>query len=536
MSDTILTQGRVLPISFGPLKQADGNARHTGPCGDTMEFWVQLDHGEERIALASFTTDGCEDSIRCGAAMAALASGLPLARWGDLAPEDVLAVAGMVDADSAHCARLALDTLRLALKAALPEPECNNDCASCQDGACDQRLEAAPAPSPASTADKASAGPGPGPGPMSRIAHKLVVLSGKGGVGKSTVAVNLAARLALEGKRTGLLDIDLHGPSVPVMLGLQDATVSSNGLYLEPVVVPSLNNLKVFSLGFLLKKHDDAVIWRGPMKASAIKQFLNEVDWGELDYLVVDCPPGTGDEQLAIFQEMEHPEGAIIVTTPQEVAASDVRKSIMFCKQLKVPVLGIVENMSGYVCPSCGNYSDIFHQGGGEAMAQAYQVPFLGRLSIEPAIGRSCDEGQAFVARHADSPNAEVFGRMVNYLAYRQEYSQSKAAIPVANGVLNQHFGHCDQLAVFTIDSTTRRFKGPEYLVPPPHEPGLLPRWLDEQGIRLVIAGGMGQRAMELFQERGITVVCGAPCLAPEVLLQRYLDGSLETGANACDH
>ena len=195
---------------------------------------------------------------------------------------------------------------------------------------------------------------------MSHIRHKIVVLSGKGGVGKSTVAVNIAVGLMMSGKKVGLLDVDIHGPSVPTMLGLEKERAQGADGELIPVI---WENMKVMSLGFLLENQDHAVIWRGPMKMGVIKQFLKDVAWGDLDFLVVDSPPGTGDEPLSVCQLLGTVDGAVIVTTPQKVAAIDVRKSITFCRQLNVPVMGVVENMSGFACPKCGEVHKIAKQG-----------------------------------------------------------------------------------------------------------------------------------------------------------------------------
>jgi len=240
-----------------------------------------------------------------------------------------------------------------------------------------------------------------------RIKHQIVVLSGKGGVGKSTVAVNLAVSLALSGKSVGLLDIDIHGPSIPKILNLEGRTVQATGETILPVEMTE--NLKIMSIGFLLRGSDDAVIWRGPMKYHMIKQFLKDVEWGNLDYLIVDSPPGTGDEPLSVIQLLENADGAIIVTTPQEVALSDVRKGITFCRNLKLPVIGVLENMSGFVCPKCGEMTDIFKSGGGEKMAKQMNVPFLGRIPIDPQIVRACDSGQPYVQYYSSSQAAQAF-------------------------------------------------------------------------------------------------------------------------------
>src|SRR6056297_1108244 len=193
---------------------------------------------------------------------------------------------------------------------------------------------------------------------LGKIKHKFVVLSGKGGVGKSTVAVNLAVTLSDKGYRVGLLDVDIHGPSIPKMLDLDGTRLTAENEKLNPVIYK--DNLKVISIGFMLEKGEDPVIWRGPLKYSVIKQFLKDVNWGELDYLVIDSPPGTGDEPLSVCQLVENLDGAVIVTTPQKLAAVDVRKSISFARELKIPILGLIENMSGFVCPECGTMTPIF--------------------------------------------------------------------------------------------------------------------------------------------------------------------------------
>jgi ATP-binding protein involved in chromosome partitioning len=246
---------------------------------------------------------------------------------------------------------------------------------------------------------------------MGRIKHKILVLSGKGGVGKSTVAVNLASSLAAAGKSVGLLDVDIHGPSIPTLLNLEGRPLSGTGEEFLPVELE--NHLKIISMGLLLRDPDDAVIWRGPMKAKMIQQFIRDVEWGDLDFLIVDAPPGTGDEPLSVVQLIEDADGAIIVTTPQQVAISDVRKAITFCRQLDLPVLGVLENMSGFICPHCGEGIDIFNRGGGEAMAEDMNVPFLGRIPLDPDIVRAGDEGTPFTQAFADSETAKAFGKAI---------------------------------------------------------------------------------------------------------------------------
>jgi len=246
---------------------------------------------------------------------------------------------------------------------------------------------------------------------ISRIKHKIIVLSGKGGVGKSTVAVNLAWALSEENKQVGLLDIDIHGPSIPTLLNLEGHQVLSDGKSILPVEIG--NNLKVMSIGFLLGSRDDAVIWRGPMKYKAISQFLRDVEWGYIDFLIVDSPPGTGDEPMSVVQLIGNANGGIIVTTPQHVAISDVRKCVTFCRQLRLPVLGVIENMSGFICPHCGKEIDIFRTGGGEIMAREMSVPFLGRIPIDPNIVISGDSGTPLINAFAESEAAKSFRRAI---------------------------------------------------------------------------------------------------------------------------
>jgi len=249
---------------------------------------------------------------------------------------------------------------------------------------------------------------------LMRIRHKVMVLSGKGGVGKSTVAANVAVALALEGKKVGLLDVDFHGPSIPRLLHIEGPPPMTPGARLSPAVYGE--NLKVVSLGFLLPEQDSAVIWRGPLKMGVIKQLLADVDWGDLDYMIIDFPPGTGDEPLSVAQLIPDSSGALIVTTPQDLSLSDVRKSIDFCRKVKVPVLGVIENMSGFVCPNCKTVIDIFKRGGGENMARSMGVPFLGRIPIDPRIVEASDSGTPFIYHYSGTDAAAAFQPIIGLL------------------------------------------------------------------------------------------------------------------------
>jgi Mrp family chromosome partitioning ATPase len=243
------------------------------------------------------------------------------------------------------------------------------------------------------------------------IKKKITIMSGKGGVGKTTVAVNLSVGLSKKGKKVGLLDVDLHGPNVPMMLGLEDAVPRMINGRITPIEVDE--NLHVFSLSFLMRDRDAPVIWRGPMKINAINEFLGDIDWGELDYLIIDLPPGTGDEALSIAQTIPG-SGAVIVTTPQDVALLDSRRSVRFARSLKMDVIGIIENMSGFTCPHCGEKVDLFKKGGGEAAAGELGVPFLGRIPIDPDIVTGSDSGDPFAAAEGRSDLRSSFSRIVD--------------------------------------------------------------------------------------------------------------------------
>jgi ATP-binding protein involved in chromosome partitioning len=436
-------------------------------------------------------------------------------------------------------------------------------------------------PAPESTITPATDG-------LDAVADIILVMSGKGGVGKSTVSANLAAALRDAGRRVGLLDIDLHGPSIPTLLGIEDASVGSDGRAILPVETAGL---RVMSIGFLLAGADSAVIWRGPRKAAAINQFLTETAWGALDHLIVDLPPGTGDEALAIAQAVPGRASAVVVAAPQRLAAMDVRKSLTFCAQLQIPVRGVIENMRGFVCPDCGTITDVFGHGAGEELAQATGVPFLGSIPLDPAVVVSGERGRPFLSPDADGPTAACFRAVVAPLIaqanerVRATFDNSapvctetctatctgpceqiqdtaaregacdhhptsptpdpledssmtacsgRIAIPIADGKLCQHFGHCQQFAL--IDVRDGAIIATTHADPPPHEPGVLPAWLAEQGATTIIAGGMGQRAQGLFTQRGIQVITGATPDTPEAIVTAHCAGTLATGANACDH
>jgi len=251
---------------------------------------------------------------------------------------------------------------------------------------------------------------------LSRIKNKLVVLSGKGGVGKSSVAVNLAVCLANKGFKTGLMDVDLHGPSIGHMLGMNELLDMSENHMLLPKKVTE--NLTAVSIQGLMQDTDQAVIWRGPAKTGMIQQFVGSVEWGDLDFLIIDAPPGTGDEPISVVQTITDAKG-VIVTTPQEVALADIRKSISFCRTVKMEVVGIVENMSSFVCPHCNEPVDLFKTGGGKATAEKMGINFLGDIPFDTEVVRSGDSGEPLMLNRYDSRFAEAFNRIVDNITSR---------------------------------------------------------------------------------------------------------------------
>jgi ATP-binding protein involved in chromosome partitioning len=377
---------------------------------------------------------------------------------------------------------------------------------------------------------------------MQNIKHKFLVLSGKGGVGKSSIAVNLAVWLSMQGRSVGLLDIDIHGPSVPKLLNLERMGVQAEGGKMKPVLYS--DTLSVMSIGFLLRNESDALIWRGPMKHNVIKQFVTDVCWGDLDYLIADCPPGTGDEPLSVAQLLGSVDGAVVVTTPQQLAVVDVTKCITFCRQLNLRVLGVVENMSGFVCPHCNKKTDIFEGDGGRKMAADSGVPFLGSVPIDPAMVAACDSGRPFLHSNSQSPAALALISAFRPLLLPCKQTQTekggnnkmRVAVPVTNGKLSAHFGHCEQFAIIDVGRDGNDIMSEKLVTPPPHEPGVLPKWLAEMNVGLIIAGGMGQRAQQLFVQNDIDVLVGASESEPRKLVLQYLTGQLQCGQNICDH
>lgn len=388
---------------------------------------------------------------------------------------------------------------------------------------------------------------------LSKIKNKILVMSGKGGVGKSSIAAYLSVALAKRGYKVGLMDVDLHGPSIPRMLGLKGSIEPGTGAG-KAHPVKYIPNMEVISIESLMGENKDtATIWRGPLKIGVIRQFISDIEWSDLDYMIIDSPPGTGDEPLTVAQTIPDAK-ALIVTTPQEISLADVRKSINFCRQVNMKILGLIENMSGLTCPHCGKMIDIFKTRGGMLTAKKEGVRFLGTLPLEPEVVSNGDTGSMAVLENNDFLITREFNKIVDEIVNltktrtepvpepKKEVSTRKKrsadtkvlVVPVSGGKLSAHFGHCEQFAF--METQNHKIAGTDMRTPPAHEPGVLPQWLYDQGADVVIVGGMGERAQELLREKGIEVIIGAPMDPPESLANQYLSNTLVSGANVCDH
>jgi ATP-binding protein involved in chromosome partitioning len=392
---------------------------------------------------------------------------------------------------------------------------------------------------------------------LSTIKHRLVVMSGKGGVGKSTVATNLAVALAASGHRVGILDGDVHGPNIPKMLGLEGASPQAGPSGLLPL--EAFPNLTVMSMAFLLPDCDTPVAWRGPMKHTLFQQFLCDVDWGGLDYLVVDLPPGTGDEPMSIAQILGSPLWAVIVTTPQDVALLDSRKSVVFAKSLNMNILGIIENMSGLVCPHCAGKIDLFKTGGGEKAAQELMIPFLGAIPIDPVVVLAGDSGIPISHLDSGSQVSDIFRDLASRTdrvvkngkgplpfaaadnlneietERRSRHMLSKTvAVPSMHpggldAVRSGHFGHCDVFTLIHVENG--EIREVSVVHNPPHQQGGCQapvNLLHQNRADALIVGGIGMRPLMGFRQVGIDVYYGPEGETVGAVVDRLLKGNLE--------
>ena len=307
----------------------------------------------------------------------------------------------------------------------------------------------------------------------------------------------------------------------------------------------------------MLENSDDPIVWRGPIKISAIKQFLSEIFWPKLDYLIVDCPPGTGDEPLTVMQLINDVTGTVIVSTPQDVSLIDVRKSMRFCEKLSVPILGVVENMSGFVCPNCSERVDIFKKGGVSKMMGDFKFDILGNIPLDPKIVDSGDDGRPYIYHYSNTEGGKEFQSIVSKLIdkvadqntkktdkkepFKESYTNEKVklpdgveriAIPIDNGLVSEHTGHASKFVLYDVQD--KNILKVEELTPPPHEHGIIPRWLNSLSTTTIITGNVGKAAKEMFRDFGIKAVSGAPTLPHNDVLDLYINDKLKTTDREC--
>ena len=358
---------------------------------------------------------------------------------------------------------------------------------------------------------------------LAQIRHKILVMSGKGGVGKSSVAVALALGLARAGHKVGMMDVDIHGPNVLRMLGLKEPFDLASAQFLMPPEI--FHNLKVISIEAVMRDREIAVIWRGPLKHQLIRQFLTEVQWGFLDYLIIDAPPGTGDEPMSVAQTIPEAK-AVIITTPQEISLADVRKSINFCQKINLDILGLVENMSGYHCPHCGKDLPLFRKGGGERTAQAFNIPFLGSLPFDPQVVEAADQGQLVELTEENSPFFEGLRPVVKYVAKvlppqpAREPGELRFAVPLDNGKVAAAPTKAAEIALLTVKDGAITNK--EIMPRPDLDPANFMFWLENLGVSH-LAGDLGEAAIGLLKRKGIDVVTPSLDQTPEQVVEAYV-------------
>ena len=381
--------------------------------------------------------------------------------------------------------------------------------------------------------------------PLNDIKRTIAVLSGKGGVGKSMITALLATYLQRTGKyRVGILDADVTGPSIPKLFGAENFNPKGSDEGLFPVRTHS--NIQLMSINLLLDDPTAPVIWRGPILGNTVKQFWSDVIWGDLDFLLLDMPPGTGDVPLTVFQSLPL-DGIVIVTSPQDLVSLIVQKAIHMAQMMQIPIIGLVENMSHVVCPHCGKEIAVFGNGKSAAVAQEAGIPYLGSLPIDPDLARLCDAGQIerIHKNYLDDclaalEQVPVHGQPTAPAAPAAEAvkqtsgggsSMKKIAISAEGDQVSAHFGHCEGFVEFAVEDGKATDK--QFVANPGHKPGFLPNFLHDRGVQVIIAGGMGAGAVEIFQEKGIDVYTGAQGSVDEIARQ-YADGTLTSTGSVC--
>ncbi|MDD3504403.1 MAG: iron-sulfur cluster carrier protein MrpORP [Eubacteriales bacterium] len=395
--------------------------------------------------------------------------------------------------------------------------------------------------------------------PLNQIKRTVAVLSGKGGVGKSLITALLAVYMQRTGKyRVGVMDADITGPSIPKLFGADDFRPKATDQGMFPVRTHS--DIQLMSINLLLESPDAPVLWRGPLLGNVIKQFWNEVIWGDLDFMFLDMPPGTGDVPLTVFQSLPL-DGIIIVASPQELVSMIVKKAINMAQMMSIPIIGLIENMSHTVCPHCGKEIALFGESHTEDVAKQFNIPFLGKMPIDPDLARLSDEGHierihkyylndalaalekmpvhggiSYAEREcAELEQKESIRNEENNNEQKENMNSEdkimRIAVAAEAGVVSQHFGHCEGFTI--VDVQDNKPVKEEFLANPGHKPGLLPKLLHEKKVNVVIAGGMGGGAIELFNENCIDVITGAEGEVAAVIDQ-YLAGDLVSSGSVC--
>jgi Mrp family chromosome partitioning ATPase/predicted Fe-Mo cluster-binding NifX family protein len=382
--------------------------------------------------------------------------------------------------------------------------DCNQNCSSCGEE-CSDRKET-------SLLEKLN--------DKSRVGKVIAVVSGKGGVGKSSVTSMLAVNANRNGYHTAILDADITGPSIPKAFGITSKAYA-NDFGLLPI--KSATGIDIMSVNLLLENDTDPVIWRGPIISSTVKQFWSDVIWEDIDYMFIDMPPGTGDVSLTVFQSIKV-DGIIIVTSPQELVSMIVTKAVKMANMMDVPILGIVENMSYFECTTCGEKHEIFGKSNLEKIAKENNIKILARLPIDKNISKACDEGAI------ESFKGDWFDDILNKLEKKGE-EKMKIAVASEKELVTEHFGHCINFNIY--EAVDDKIVKSESLDNPGHRPGFLPNFLSDLGVNVIISGGMGGGAVEIFNEKGIEVVTGVHGKAIDAA-EQYLQGNLESTGSIC--
>lgn len=393
---------------------------------------------------------------------------------------------------------------------------CDNNCSGCGEECADRREMAS---------DFRAA-----PSELSHIRRVIGVVSGKGGVGKSSVSAMLAVTMQRMGFRVGILDADVTGPSIPKAFGIQGRAAGNElGIYPKE----SRTGIEIMSVNLLLENDTDPVIWRGPILAGTVKQFWTDVIWGDLDFLFIDMPPGTGDVPLTVFQSIPV-DGIVIVTSPQELVSMIVSKAVKMAEMMKVPVLGLVENLSYFKCPDNGKEYKIFGESHIDEIAERHGLKVLAKLPVDPKISAACDAGMIELF---DGNWFDVFGGVLagdlseENKIKSEEKKMMKIAVAAEGKKVTEHFGHCVNFMLY--DTENGKILKEESVENPGHKPGFLPNFLADRGVKVVISGGMGQGAVDIFNERDVEVITGASGDA-RTAVERYLKGELKSTGSVC--